>query len=151
MIYLHSADKIALALAMCLVITSFLFLYMAYSHLKSQPFYSPTVNNYKFGIYFSLGVFALYTLLICILKINNSRVIAITSAILVILPFVVGYMMNRFYTKRVLVKIYKKFYEKKVANESKSDLIFNDENLNKKNIYKSVERISTTKLIIIKE
>jgi len=120
---------------------------MAYSHLKSQPFYSSTVNNYKFGVYFSLGVFGLYTFVMCILRINNSRVISIISVVLLFLLFAVGYMINRFYTKRVLVRIYKKFYDKQMANESTSDSMYNDEKMSKKDIYKSVERISTIKLL----
>ena len=83
----------------------------------------------------------------CILRINNSRVISIISVVLLFLLFAVGYMINRFYTKRVLVRIYKKFYDKQMANESKSDSMDNEEILKKKDIYKSVERISTTKLV----
>jgi len=150
LIYMESSKQTKLATNICLVVVSLLFLYISYLQLINQPYYSSVINNYKFGIYFSIALFSLCTVLLRFLKINTSKVIAIAAPVIPIILFIVGYLFNSFYVKKVLNRIYKKFHEKEMVKGLKSEieddeLKYNEEKPKKKSVYKSVERISMKK------
>lgn len=124
---------------------SIIFLYLAYFQLIHQPFYSRLINNYRFSVYFGIGGFSLYNIIIHLLNLNSSQFIADISAVFLIVLFISGYFFNSYYHKKTLNRIYNKFREKNIAtnlNKSTSnDKITNDHKKNK-SVYQSLERIS---------
>ncbi|ORX45582.1 hypothetical protein BCR36DRAFT_299255, partial [Piromyces finnis] len=136
----------------CIVITSMLFFYMAYYQLIKQPYYSSTVNNYKFAVYFSLGLFSFYTFILCILKANSSSIIPYISVVILIFIFIASYCYNQYYKNSIIKRVFKKFKEKNVVHNlrktlSTDELKFCPDNLEKKDVYKSIERITSEKYI----
>ncbi|OUM56940.1 hypothetical protein PIROE2DRAFT_18236 [Piromyces sp. E2] len=89
-----------------------------------------------------------------LLEINNTQFIADIAIILFILTIIAGYFINDYCYGRLLKKIYKKFQEKYIVNELKKstsidELKYSPDKLKKKNVYKSIERI--TKEVYIKK
>jgi len=127
---------------------SLIFLYLAYFQLIYQPFYSNFINNYRFSVYFGIGGFSLYNIIVHLLNLNSSQIIADISVIFLIILFISGYFFNSYYHKKTLNRIYRNFREKNIMNLSKSTS--NDKKANdpiKKTVYQSVERITTDKFI----
>ncbi|ORX35192.1 hypothetical protein BCR36DRAFT_375850 [Piromyces finnis] len=100
-----------------ILINMVIFLYFAYSQLKTQPYYSSTVNNYRFAVYSSIAIFSLYSLLTCLININKTKFIADTSFIIFAIIFVISYKYNEYYYKKSLKRIFKKFNEKKMVSD----------------------------------
>lgn len=131
------------------------FLFLAYNQLKLQPYYSPTINSYKFAMYFALGAFSLYALLISLFDANSNQFLCDFSPFLVLILFGIGYRFNIIYYKSTIKRIYKRFQEKQlITNLKKStsidELKLSPERLKNRNVYQSVERI-TTEIYIKKE
>ncbi|ORX40437.1 hypothetical protein BCR36DRAFT_400866 [Piromyces finnis] len=138
-----------------ILINMVIFLYFAYSQLKTQPYYSSTVNNYRFAVYSSIAIFSLYSLLTCLININKTKFIADTSFIIFAIIFVISYKYNEYYYKKSLKRIFKKFNEKKMVSDlrkstSVDELRYGPTKLQKKDVYKSIERI-TNEVFIKKE
>jgi len=131
------------------------FLYLAFIQLKNQPYYSNTVNNYKFAIYFSIGSFSLYSFIVYISKINSSQFVCDISPFILIVLLILSYKFNSFYQNKTVKRIYKKFQEKEMINKlrkttSSDELKLSPDKLKNKKIFQSVERISKYKNIKIK-
>ena len=136
-----------------------IFLYLAIFQLKNQPYYSKSINNYRFAVYSSFSAYSAYGIIINEVKISSSQFICDVSPVLFILFFTVFYFFNNYYYNRRSKRIYKKLYEKHVTENlknsvSKEGSVNNPVKTKNKNIYKSVERISnyrynTTNIIII--
>jgi len=121
--------------------------FIAFKHLKYQPYYSAVINNYRFGIYFSYCVFSLFLVLVLATGLSDSQFIADVSPFIVIILFGIGYKINNMYYKMCIKRVYKKLQEKETVSNlrktlSSDELKFNPTKLQKKNIYKSIERIS---------
>ncbi|KAL6605489.1 hypothetical protein U3516DRAFT_556458 [Neocallimastix sp. 'constans'] len=130
----------------------FIFLFLAYSQLKYQPFYSIQVNNYRFGVYLSLGSLSLYTLVIYILKKNSSQIVADVSIFFLFIIFFIGYYYNNYYFKKSVNRVYKRYTEKVIINNlrknsSDEELDYNPEKMKKLNAYQSIERITEEKFV----
>ncbi|ORY78701.1 hypothetical protein LY90DRAFT_70311 [Neocallimastix californiae] len=130
------------------------FLYLAFIQLKNQPYYSNTVNNYKFAIYFSIGSFSLYSFIVYISKINSSQFVCDISPFILIVLLILSYKFNSFYQNKTVKRIYKKFQEKEMINKlrkttSSDELKLSPDKLKNKKIFQSVERI--TKEVYIKK
>ncbi|ORX77038.1 hypothetical protein BCR32DRAFT_270911 [Anaeromyces robustus] len=140
---------------LCIFFIGLIFLYISFAQLKSQPYYSETVNNYKFAVYFSIGVYSLFTFIMCILKINTNAIVGNLFILLYVVLFIGGYFLNSIYKNHLLKNIYKKFHEKESIKHlresvSEDELKYGSEKLVKKNFYNSVERI-TNEVFIKKE
>ncbi|OUM62539.1 hypothetical protein PIROE2DRAFT_11117 [Piromyces sp. E2] len=124
-----------------------IFLFLAINQLMTQPYYSKTINNYRFAVYFSLCLYMLYGLMVGELGLNNSQFICDISLILQIIFFVTSYFINNNYYNKSLKRIYKKFHDKQITENLKNQVskeysIKDLEKPMKKNIYNSVERIT---------
>jgi len=80
--------------------------------------------------------------------INKNQFVSDASFFILLIVFFVGFQINNIYYKKALKRIYKKFHEKGIVSDlrkstSVDELKYSPEKLKKKNIYKSVERIST--------
>jgi len=123
------------------------FLYLAYFQLIYQPYYSNTVNNYKFSVYFTISLFAIYAFLISEINLSDNQFICDILPLVGLLFFILGFSLNKLYYKKTLKRIYKKFQEKKIVNElressSVDKMQLSPENYKNKNIFQSLERIS---------
>jgi len=72
---------------------------------------------------------------------------AYISLLLYVIMFIVGYFYNNYYSNIVRRRVFKKLREKKIIHKlkkslSSDELRFSPEKLEKKDVYKSVERIS---------
>ncbi|OUM59043.1 hypothetical protein PIROE2DRAFT_15530 [Piromyces sp. E2] len=122
--------------------------FIAINQIKYQPFYSSAINNYRFGIYFSYCISSILSILVLTTTLSNSQFISDIAPFILIILFGIGYKINNIYYKLCIKRIYKKLQEKeKVTNLRKTvsndELKYNPSKLKKKNVYKSVERIST--------
>lgn len=126
-----------------------IYIYLSYDQIIHQPYHSKLVNNYKFSIYFSIAIFSLYTMLMCILKINTSEIISGISPLIIILSFLIGYKFNIYYYNKAIKRVYKKLNEKHLVTNLKNatsidELKYSPERYMKNNnnkLYQSVERI----------
>ncbi|ORX49604.1 hypothetical protein BCR36DRAFT_370629 [Piromyces finnis] len=130
-----------------IIITFVVFLYMSSVQLKCQLYYSISINNYRFATYFTLCSFALFSIILVILDINNSQFIADISPFIIVSIFIGSYFFNNNHTKKILKRVYKKYQQKNTINKlkestSKDELINSHKNLMKKDFYKSIDRIT---------
>ncbi|ORX42839.1 hypothetical protein BCR36DRAFT_374241 [Piromyces finnis] len=131
------------------IIIMMTFSYISRVQLKRQPYYSTSINNYKFATYFTLSSFSIYTTLLALFNFNNFQFIADSSPFIILILFIGSYKYNNYYHKKMLHRIYKKYQEKKIVNDLKQSIDNNPENVEMKNIYNSVERI--TKEVYVKK
>ena len=122
-----------------------IFLYLAIFQLKNQPYYSKSINNYRFAVYSSFSAYMAYGVIIGELNLNSSQIVCDLSPVLLILFFIGCYFFNNYYYNKRSKRIYKKLYEKHVTENLKNS-VSKEGSVNNpvktKNIYKSVERIS---------
>ena len=120
---------------------------MAYSYLTTQPYFSLKANNYKFSIFFTLATISYYNLIMILSKLIYTQFFADILLVVIMVLLLCGYNVNKYYNKRVLMKIYKKLAEKDIVenlkkNVTKEEFAFKLSKDKSKNIYKSVDRIS---------
>jgi len=134
-----------------LVIITLLYLYLSYSQLICQPYYSVLANNYRYAVYFSLGGLGVIGLLTNILGLNTYQIIVDLIPGIFIMLFIIGYTFNRFYYRKVLLDIYKRLNEREVLEKSISnnELQYNPMNYKNKTKYSSIERISNYILLLL--
>jgi len=130
-----------------IIIGIVLFLYLSVLQLKTQPYYSKVVNNYKFSVYFGNFGIEVYSFFITLLNLNDSQFISDFMPILFIFLLIFGYFFNQFYLKKILKRIYVKYQEKQIVRNirkttSIDELKNSPEKLKNNKVFTSIERIS---------
>ena len=133
-------------MVVCGVGIMLIFLYLAYFQLVYQPYYSKPINNYRFAVYFTMGFYSMFGNTIDFLKINSYQFISDFAPILLVILFISGYYINSYYHDKSLIRIYSNMSKKQIIDKLNNDtsngqLFFISDN-NRKDIYRSVERIS---------
>ncbi|KAG4106217.1 hypothetical protein H8356DRAFT_1628065 [Neocallimastix lanati (nom. inval.)] len=130
-----------------IIIGIVLFLYLSILQLKTQPYYSKVVNNYKFSVYFGNFGIEVYSFFITLLNLNDSQFISDFMPFLFIFLSIFGCFFNQFYLKKTLKRIYVKYQEKQIVRNirkttSIDELKNSPEKLKNNKIFTSIERIT---------